>query len=144
MISFEATALRNLRRLEITRSRIHDLPDAVAGKLQWLTYLDLSYNEDLRRLPASLTHMTTLETLYALGCKYLQLAVDDVDALAALPRLRELGLGDRNEKWGEAPWSAESRAVLEALAVRLSALQVDLVGRLTEYMMLREEPPQQL
>ena len=120
-------ALRSLRRLDISRSKISDFPPVVASNLKQLTFLDLSYNQ-IARIPAALTAITTLQSVSFYGNLALQLMEDDLATLQAMPCLRELRLGARDEAFGEPAYSSKSKAVFQVAAGFLPDLHIDTEG----------------
>ncbi|XP_057460639.1 probable disease resistance protein At5g63020 [Actinidia eriantha] len=79
--------LRALQELDLSFTRIKDVPEGV-DRLHALHVLDLSWNEDLEKLPNSISDLENLTALKLQGCKSLTY----VPPLGKLRALQELDL----------------------------------------------------
>ncbi|XP_039162772.1 putative disease resistance protein RGA4 [Eucalyptus grandis] len=86
-------SFKRLRILDLHAANVEKVPRSI-GKLKYLTYLDLSYNEKLKRLPNSITRLQKLQKLNLKSCSKLKELPRDIRKLVSL---RNLDIDDCNE-----------------------------------------------
>ncbi|XP_062008180.1 putative disease resistance protein RGA3 [Rosa rugosa] len=78
--------LKCVRTLNLSRNDIEEVPDEVGGLVR-LRYLDLSYNEKLKKLPDSLCNLVNLQTLRLDECPGLEKLPEAMGKLTSLQHL---------------------------------------------------------
>ncbi|XP_021826693.1 putative disease resistance protein RGA3 [Prunus avium] len=79
-----------LRTLNLSFNSIKEVPNEV-GELAHLRYFDLSYNEDLMKLPDSLCNLMNLQTLRLIWCRALERLPEGMGKLINLRHLYVMG-----------------------------------------------------
>ena len=101
----------SLRELTLKNMNFDEFPEKLAGVLVNVSYLNLADNK-FECLPAALTLLSNLEHLEITGNEPLQLVEEDVDFLAAMPKLHTCNMckssGDAELETG---WSDSSVAI---------------------------------
>ncbi|XP_039163098.1 putative disease resistance protein RGA4 [Eucalyptus grandis] len=77
---------KRLRILDLHATKVEKVPRSIC-ELKYLTYLDLSYNQTLRRLPNSITKLQSLQTLNLRNCDALEELPSDLKKLVCLRNL---------------------------------------------------------
>jgi len=99
------SSFKFLRMLDLSRRNLDSMPSSI-GELKHLRYLDLSFNQKMKKLPDSITRLLNLQTLILSECYLLEelpryikklvnlkhLEIDDCYSLTYMP----LGLGQLN------------------------------------------------
>jgi hypothetical protein len=80
------SSFKCLRALSLDRSDIEEVPNSI-GKLKHLRFLDLSCNDHIILLPASITKLLNLQTLRLEGCSGLKELPEDLKNLISLRHL---------------------------------------------------------
>ena len=75
-----------LHALNMSGSRIQEVPNFI-GKLKHLRFLDLSWNGDVKLLPASITQLQNLQTLQLNNCRRLKELPENTRNLISLRHL---------------------------------------------------------
>jgi Leucine-rich repeat (LRR) protein len=121
-----------LRALSLDRLNIKEVPNSI-GKLKHLRYLDLSWNEDIELLPASITKLQNLQTLRLEYCAKLKELPEDI---ANLISLRHLALS-RSERIELLPASITKLQNLQTLRLEYCAKLKELPEDITNLINLR-------
>ncbi|KAJ6291641.1 hypothetical protein OIU76_023679 [Salix suchowensis] len=80
------SSFRCLRALDFHNTGVEIVPSSIS-KLKHLRYLDLSKNEDLKRLPLRITRLKNLQTLKLSSCKRLEALPRHISKMSSLRHL---------------------------------------------------------
>ncbi|KAM5578720.1 hypothetical protein ABKV19_008836 [Rosa sericea] len=106
--------LKCVRTLNLSRNDIEEVPDEVGG-LVHLRYLDLSWNQRLKKLPDSLCNLVNLQTLRVDGCYALEKLPEAMGKLTSLQHLH-------------GPWLKLPKSIARLKSLRTLDLPIGIEG----------------